>query len=58
MANNIQCEVFTASTLNGLKTAVNNFFNTNPENNWNHLIGFDYGMISGEYTAMILFRTE
>jgi hypothetical protein len=54
---NIQCQAFTATTLNDLKTQVNNFFSTHPENEWAHLISFDYGLMDGEYTAMILFRT-
>ena len=55
---NIQCQAFTATTLNDLKTQVNNYFNTNPEGDWANLISFDYGVVDGEYTAMILFRTN
>ena len=54
---NIECQTFTAATLNGLKTAVNTFFSTHPENDWSSLIGFNYAVVAGEYTAMILFRT-
>ena len=55
---NIQCEVFTASTLNGLKTAINNFFNTVPEGAWHNMLGFDYAVISGEYTAVVLYKLK
>jgi hypothetical protein len=55
---NIQCQALTATTLNDLQTQVNNFFSTHPENEWAHLISFDYGLMDGEYTAMILFCRE
>ena len=55
---NIECQAFTATTLNDLQTQVNNFFNTNPEGDWANLISFDYGVVDGEYTAVILFRTN